>query len=240
MPSLYKIYETHDAFLEDFEKNLRNGGLMLESEEKVDPRSLVEVVLRIGIKEVASVVGEAVYVAPRGDGWQVGVELRNNWREILEALKDPPQVEKEDQWGSDSESLQHLIRDMETHEKINLAIKGGRAERRILMKDAHYMVHPYLLKNPRLTYDEVAQIAKRPNLTAEMVLTISGNREWMQNQTVRLSIIKNPKTPATVVQKHVGALRDNDLMQLAKSENVKQNVSQAARRVLAARGKIIK
>jgi seryl-tRNA(Sec) selenium transferase len=73
-----------------------------------------------------------------------------------------------------------------------------------------------------------------------MIHTIAGNSEWMSNSSVRTAIVKNPKTPMNIVQKHIGGLSEYDLIQLAKSEHVKDGVSKFAKRTLASRGKSIK
>ncbi len=242
MRKLFKKYVSREDFVDDYEATLKNGGLMLEVHENIPPRDPVEIDLQVETKNLGTLPGEAVFVPDGEPPYQVGIELRGEWKDLLEEwvekLSDSDTKRKK--WGTDSESLQHVVKDMETHEKVQLAIKGNKAERQILMKDQHYMVHQYVLKNPRITPDEIAQFARKPSLSGEMVQTIVGNREWMQNMTVKLAMIKNPKTPANIVQKHIGSLRDNDLMKLAKSENVRDAVSKAAIRVLASRGKVVR
>jgi len=215
---------------------------MLEVSEAVDVRHPAEISFAIEGREVAKLEGETVYAAPAGDKFNVGVELRGEWARSLESLLVRFQANPEEKgvWGKDAESIQHAIKEMPMPEKIQLAIKGGAAERRILMKDTHYAMHPYVLKNPRITQDEVAQFARMGTLTADMIGTISNTSEWMKNPAIRLAIIKNPKTPLPVVNKHIAKLGDGDLMALAKSENVRDGVSKAARRVLGTRGKTIR
>ncbi|HLG18288.1 MAG TPA: hypothetical protein VI895_00555 [Bdellovibrionota bacterium] len=247
MLAFRKVYSSASEFQADFETNLKNGGLLVESEETIETRKPAKITLTVGTQTVGELEGETVYAAPMEKGFRVGLELKGDWLNLLAAIKEklvaPPSDEKnerDERWGKDSESLFHAIEKMTTPEKIQLAIKGGRAERRILLKDTHYMVHSYVLKNPRLTTDEVAQISRMSNITGEMILAITNNGDWMQNSTIRLAIVKNPKTPANIVQKHIGQLRDSDLMQMAKSEHVRDNVSKAARRVLAGRGKVVR
>jgi hypothetical protein len=235
-----KDYGTPEEFLTDCENALKTGGWMLVSKENVDSRQMVEVKLSIATKEIGQFQAEAVYVAPTEGGFTVGLELKGEWQKALKEVKTKLPKAGDEKWGSDSESLYHAVMKMQTHEKIQLAIKGNREERRVLMKDNHYMVHAYVLKNPRITTEEVSHFARMPSITSEMLKTITDNTEWMNNSTVKLAIVKNPKTPANIVQKYIGNLGDNDLMQMAKSGNVKDAVAKMAVKVLASRGKVVR
>jgi hypothetical protein len=243
MVELKKEYASRQEFVAEAEAVKTSGGLLLSSPAEVAHRASVKVVLMVADKKVAEAQAEAVYVAPAGTGYQVGVELKGEWLKMLEEAIARIPKEKEGgatPWGKDSESLFHAVSKMDTPAKIQLALKGGREERRLLMKDSHYMVHPFILKNPKITSEEVAQFSRMAGLTGEMIKTISETSEWMSNPAVRSAIVKNPKTPANIVQKHIGGLTDQDLLQMSKSENVRDAVVKMARRVLAGRGRSVR
>jgi hypothetical protein len=243
MKMLQKDYETGQEFLADYETTLKLGGLMLETPESVEVRQPLKVIVRVEARDIAELEAEAVYTAPTERGHQVGLEFKGNWAETLEkahGAMSSGDGERAQRWGKDSGSVYHQVQNMTPHEKIQLALRGGREERRVLMKDSQYSVHAYVLKNPKITTEEVAKIAQITSLTSEMIKTITMNHEWMQNRNIRLAIVKNPKTPATIVQKHIGRLSDNELLQIAKSENVRKHISAMARRMLSSRGKRIR
>jgi len=241
--SLEKKYPTPESFFEDLEANLKVGALMLDHDGQVEQRSKAKVTLYVRDQKLTELEAEVVYVSLKDQTYQLGLELKGEWQNLVsqaEKLVCADSSEEERKWGEDSESLFHSIGKMDTHQKIQLALKGGRAERRILLKDSHYMVHSYVLKNPKITSEEVANIAKMHSITGDMIKSICDNFEWMSNHAVRLAMIKNPKTPIPVIQKHIQQLRDNDLLQVAKSENVRNEVSKMAKKVLGGRGRPVK
>ena len=223
-------------FRRTMRKNLDKGGLLLVVSESVEVREPVKVLLRIAKKRTITMEAEVVYAAPYEDGFQVGVEFRGDWEQQLVGLKRLSN-ERDRAWGKDSESVQKEIENLPVHEKIQIALKGGREERRVLMKTQHHMVHSHLLRNPRITSEEIASFARMPSLKGDMILTISNNPEWMNNDSIRASIVKNPKTPANIVQKYIGKLRDQELLQIAKMGRVRDIVARMAKKILAQRGK---
>lgn len=239
MTELRREYETKEALLADLEQAKASGGLLVPTKEAVEARTVVKIMLALGKKVLCELSGETVYGGPAGEGFQCGVELKGDWKADLEKAAKEIAASDEDvnRWGKDSESLQHMIKDMAMNERIQLAIRGGREERRILMKDTYYAVHNYILKNPRITQDEVAHFAKMPSISAEMINTIASNSEWLGHAGVRLALVKNPKTPMPIAQKLMPQLQDGDLYKLAKSEHTKETIARLARKFLAQRGR---
>ena len=237
MRVLTKDYADREAFEADHAQSLSQGGVLVESDEVPQSREKVEVVLTLAKKHPVRIEAVVVYCAP-GRPNSVGLEFVGDWKKALVTLEQAGAGdEKGEIWGKDSESVFHRISKMTVTEKVQLAVRAGREERRILMKDAHHQAHVYLLKNPKITSDEVAQMCKSHNITPEMLIDISHNLDWMRNGTIRMSVIKNPKTPSTVVKKHVQTLNDHELYQLARSDSVRESVSRMARSVLAQKGK---
>jgi len=108
------------------------------------------------------------------------------------------------------------------------------------LKDTHYQIHTFVLKNPKITSDEVAHIARMATVTGDMIKAIVQNNEWMSNAAVRLAIVKNPKTPLPIVEKHLPKVNELDLMQIAKSDGVRESVSRLAMKILQSRGKTVR
>ncbi len=239
MVKLQKKYEEIEQFSKDYEMTLKNGGVLVECLESIQMREPVAVDLYVEGKSICTLDAEAVYQASQN---QIGVAFKGDWESILASAFEKNKTsgkESNQLWGKDSESLYHAVATMNVHEKIQLAIKGGKEERRLLMKEAHYCVHPYVLKNPRITIEEVTKIARMPSITGEMIQAISNNSDWMHHVSVKLALVKNPKTPNNLVQKYIGGLADQELIQIAKSEHVKDAVSKMAIKTLASRGKTV-
>jgi len=134
-------------------------------------------------------------------------------------------------------ALYAQIKDMSVQKKIKLALMGGKAARAALIKDPQQVVHQYVLKNARITADEVSEISKNPASSAEVIRLISVNSQWMGDPGVRWNILRNPKTGTQLAVSLVSKLPASQLSRLARSDSVKGAVSQAAFKLLEAKGK---
>ena len=101
-----------------------------------------------------------------------------------------------------AESDDPLIRDafrrilrLNTAQKAILAMRGGREERMILVRDSNRTVAMGVLKNGRLSEPEIEAIAKMRNIHAEVLRQVGSSREWAKSATVVTSLVNNPRTP---------------------------------------------
>jgi hypothetical protein len=151
----------------------------------------------------------------------------------------PPEMLAEpEQPAAVNKSLYAKIGSMTVGEKLKLALMGNRDARAILLRDANRLIGRFVLKNPRLTEDEVAAIARNRNIDSEILREIGDHKQWPRNYQVRHGLVTNPKTPLATAIHFVAQLSERDLRFLAKSKNVSATVVGQARRLLAQRGKI--
>ena len=87
-------------------------------------------------------------------------------------------------------------------EKLLLAVKADRTERALLLQDNDPRVLLSLLRNPRLTVDEVARLAKSSFLTYQVADVIIKTTQWMSNLDVRLGLIHNAENPSRLRAAH--------------------------------------
>ncbi len=73
---------------------------------------------------------------------------------------------------------------LNTAQKAILAMKGGREERMILIRDTNKVVALAVLKNPRINDNEVEAIAKMRNVTDEVLRHVGSTRDWIKNISV--------------------------------------------------------
>ncbi|HVM98548.1 MAG TPA: hypothetical protein VMT89_19285 [Candidatus Acidoferrales bacterium] len=137
-----------------------------------------------------------------------------------------------------NKSLYAQILTMTIGEKLKLALRGNRDARGLLIRETNRLVARFVLKNPRLTEDEVAGIARNRNIDSEILREIGDHRLWPRNAQVRLGLVTNPKTPVAIALRYVVSIGERDLRHLAKSKNVPAAIASQARRLLAQRGKI--
>jgi hypothetical protein len=116
-------------------------------------------------------------------------------------------------------------------EKILLAVKADRPERALLLQDNDPRVLLSLLRNPRLTMDEVVRLAKSSFLNFQIADVIMKAGQWMGNLDVRVALINNPKTPPAFALRILPTLPDSEVKAIAKAGTSMQLKQAALRRL---------
>jgi hypothetical protein len=127
-------------------------------------------------------------------------------------------------------SLQLQMAAMTAPQKIQLALKGDRTARLLLLKDLNKTLHVFLLQNPRITLDEVRFMAGYKQTSAEALETIAANPDYMRQQAIVTALVRNPRTPGPTAAKLVEKLPEAEVRRLAKSSDVPRAVQIAARK----------
>ena len=127
------------------------------------------------------------------------------------------------------------VQSLSVGERLQLALKGGREVRSILVKDTNKEVMLSVLENQKITESEVEMIARSRSVPEEALRRISKNREWLKNYAVAYALVTNPKTPPGIAVTLISGLKLKDLVILEKNKNVPELVRSAAKRLLAVR-----
>jgi hypothetical protein len=109
---------------------------------------------------------------------------------------------------------------MSVSEKLDLARKGSKEARTILMRDSNKLVQLAVVQSPKNTEGEVLMIANNRQINEEVLKHIAINREWLKNYQIRVALANNPKTPLTEALKQVQYLKTRELTQLSKAKSV--------------------
>jgi hypothetical protein len=133
------------------------------------------------------------------------------------------------------QSLFQRIQKMKIGEKIQLARRGSREIRSILIRDSNREVMLTVLENPKITESEVEILAKQRTSPDEVLRTIAKKREWLRNHLILYALITNPKTPTAIALRCMPALKLKDLLPLEKNKNVHGAVRAVAKKLIAAR-----
>jgi len=142
------------------------------------------------------------------------------------AAEETPAEEKK-------QTLLTKLRMMGVGEKIQLAMRGSREVRNLLLKDTNKEVVKTVMQNPKMTESEVELIAMNRNISEEILRTIGSRREWMKNYAVTLALVTNPKTPIGVSVSQIPRIRKSDLVKFEKNRNLPEAVRAAAKGLLA-------
>lgn len=115
-------------------------------------------------------------------------------------------------------------------EKVQLAFKGDRMLRMLLVRERNKLVCSAVMRNPRITDQEIETIAGMRNVEEEVLRLIGTKRDWSSKYNVMLILCKNPKTPVGVVLPFINRLALRDLKGLKDDKGVQQVVREMAKK----------
>ena len=154
--------------------------------------------------------------------------------EMLKGAMSPKELEEATEVEPDPvrrKTLAQKLAFMTVVQRITLALKGGREERTLLIRDPNKLVQKCVLQSPRLTDTEVETFASMSNLPAEILRTISLNRLFMKNYSVVKNLVMNPKTPLDVSLHLFPRLTSTDLVKLTADKNVPDTLRSMAQKL---------
>jgi len=126
------------------------------------------------------------------------------------------------------ETLVQRVAHMNVVQRLTLALKGGRSERMLLIRDPNKLVQRCVLQSPRLTETEVEAFASMTNLTGEILRAIALTRTFMKSYSIVRNLINNPKTPLDVSLHLLPRLTPADLVKLGANKNVPETLRSSA------------
>lgn len=220
-PSAFTVEFESEAELEaEARTNLSAGGLRLPTREKLAIFAKLQLLLRLA--GGGAVPTTATVVAPLPDGFALHVE--GDAAALADALRDAPEEPGEEVLEEAGEaedvvareSVWDRLRGLGRVEKLLLAAKADRVERMILAQDSDPQVLYALLKNPRLTPDEVIRIAKSPYLTFQTAEAMMKSTQWFSNLEVRVALIHNAKTPPAFALRILPTLPESEVRNISR------------------------
>jgi hypothetical protein len=223
-------FETEAELREEHRANLSVGGLRLP--EPLPLHSAVNVTLRGPWGGETDV--RATVVAPLPDGAAAAIscdpdellaKLLAREEEKAEASESPDSAER-------SQTVSDRIRGLNQVEKILLATKADRVERAFLLQDTDPRILLSLLRNPRITIEEIARLSKSTHMTYQIADVILKTSQWIGSLDVRLALIHNPKTPPPFALRILATLPDNEVRVISRGAATSMALKQAALRRL--------
>jgi regulator of extracellular matrix RemA (YlzA/DUF370 family) len=128
-------------------------------------------------------------------------------------------------------SLIRRIMFMNTRDRVKLAMKGDREARSILIRDSNKVVCSAVVKNPRITEQEVENVATLRTVAGEVLRLIALNRTWARSYPIIHNLARNPRTPIPTVMTILTRIRTKDLQVLSQNRNVSETVRRQAYRL---------
>ncbi|MDP9162202.1 MAG: hypothetical protein M3O09_18505 [Acidobacteriota bacterium] len=115
--------------------------------------------------------------------------------------------------------------------RIQLAVKGSKEERSLLIRDGTKIVALAVLDSPKISDGEVEKFASQKNVLETVLRAIPMKRRFMKNYVVVKNLVFNPRTPLDVALTLVKNLLPNDLKVLSGTKEVSETVRKLAMRM---------
>ena len=116
-------------------------------------------------------------------------------------------------------------------DRLKLAMKGDREARGILIRDTNRVVASAVINNPRVTDQEVENIAAMRTVNDEVLRLIAMNRAWARSYPIIHNLAKNPRTPIPTAMGILPRIRTKDLQFLSQNRNVSDAIRRQALRL---------
>jgi hypothetical protein len=132
--------------------------------------------------------------------------------------------------------LEAEIAGMNTNQKMQLAMRGSRVARTLLLKDVNKNLQTFIVQNPRISLEEIRTLASNRQALPDVLNTIAANKDWGNNPNIVVALVRNPKTPGTTAARLMEKVPMAEVRRLAKANDVPRPVMAAARKRLAEGG----
>lgn len=157
-------------------------------------------------------------------------------RHGLESCKEllfSSRVEDCDEQAAAPRPLVPGTRPLTLGERKSLARSWKREVLERLLVDPHADVVELLLRNPRLTEDDVLRIATARRASAAVLELVLQNRRWNCRRRIRRALLRNPNLPEAAALRLVGLLNRTELRELDRDHTLPSSIAHAIRRRLA-------
>jgi hypothetical protein len=124
-------------------------------------------------------------------------------------------------------ALQKINR-LDVKGRIQLALKGNKEERSLLIRDGTKVVALAVLEAPKLSDGEVEKIASQKNVLESVLRQIPLKRRFMKNYKVVRNLVSNPRTPLDLGLGLMKNLLITDLKNISANKEVSETIRKLA------------
>jgi len=129
------------------------------------------------------------------------------------------------------ESALQKIHRLDVKARIQLAIKGNKEERSILIRDGTKIVALAVLDSSKITDAEVEQFSTQKNVLEAVLRAIPMKRRFAKQYPILRNLVANPRVPIDVSLGLMKHLLINDLKNLSANKEVSETVRKLAVRM---------
>ena len=232
-----RLFHAPSAYLEGALDNPELGpeelAILLRNQE-----SSVEIVARIGRNRAwmrARAIQVALVANPRAPQLVARRFLPHlTWRDLAEVaanLRLSPVVRREAE-----KLLGTRLPELALGEKVALARRGSRGVVDKLRDETDPLVLRALAGNPRTTETDLARVLARMDVPSDFLAWLADRSSWSQRRSVRLALVRHPRTPASSALRLTRELSRTDIDELRRDVAAPRLVRVAAERLLSSAG----
>jgi hypothetical protein len=137
-------------------------------------------------------------------------------------------VPKKPPTGPVRENALQKINRLDVKGRIQLALKGNKEERSLLIRDGTKVVALAVLEAPKLSDGEVEKFASQKNVLESVLRQIPLKRRFMKNYKVVRNLVSNPRTPLDLGLGLMKHLLIADLKNISSNKEVSETVRKLA------------
>jgi len=157
------------------------------------------------------------------------LELQREEPAGIEAFLEAAEIAEPDE--AKRQTLLQKISQLRVVERVQMAMKGTREARGLLIRDSCRVVQRAVLQSPQLTGREVEGFAAMTSLSDETLRLIASNRKFRKNYTVTRALVNNPKTPLEISLHLLPTITPQDLKLLTTNKNIPDTLRTSASRL---------
>jgi hypothetical protein len=120
------------------------------------------------------------------------------------------------------------INSLDVKGRIQLALKGNKEERSILIRDGTKVVALAVLEAPKISDGEVERFASQKNVLEAVLRQIPLKRRFVKNYIVVRNLVANPRTPLDLGLNLMKNLLTQDLKNLSANKEVSETIRKLA------------
>jgi hypothetical protein len=139
-----------------------------------------------------------------------------------------PIAPKKPPTGPIRENALQKINRLDVKGRIQLALKGNKEERSLLIRDGTKVVALAVLEAPKLSDGEVEKFASQKNVLESVLRQIPLKRRFMKNYKVVRNLVSNPRTPLDLGLGLMKHLLIADLKNISSNKEVSETVRKLA------------
>jgi len=130
--------------------------------------------------------------------------------------------------GPIRENALQKINRLDVKGRIQLALKGNKEERSLLIRDGTKVVALAVLEAPKLSDGEVEKFASQKNVLESVLRQIPLKRRFMKNYKVVRNLVSNPRTPLDLGLGLMKNLLTADLKNISSNKEVSETIRKLA------------